>query len=512
MVDNLTASPLDIPYPEAIINLSSVRALQDEFIASNPSTDIGDRVEFFPNDPYQYTKNTTDILDILYSRPRLPDNDNGLSYGNNSQLRYSEVTSIYIGSDGNYYVATTGWLYVPAANTRFRGQYEELDSTLWAPGTGALPPTNGSLTKEVLGTYSVTSGAFIDIRLATPEEIAAAQAFRQQAIENGFTLEADGTWSAPSTECFGPETPIDMWTHAPEYTQDPANPNKIFNQDAVRAKVWKKPIAMIRKGDVVVSFDKNDNLMPGRVSRTFENEAKVLLDYFGTRVTPGHVYFRPDSKKTDKFECLLDILRDDGMIQNVEGKNIRAATNVPVGDPRDGFVWAITQERKDGILVEKERGRIRLGTRLIVAGKASQCVADVIAAKGGIVGDDELIRFGHADPVPFVWEHGATLPKPEDFVLRASGTTVADIYKAGEWESRRPHMPAPMVMDGGPVQPLSATALSAMPRNQPLNLQPAAASASAPKRNARPPMNRKQRKAMEAKQRKSAKVRKRAAV
>lgn len=315
-----------------------------------------------------------------------------------------------------------------------------------------------------------------------------------------------------TSECFGPDTPIDMWPLDPEFAPDPANPNKIFDQDAVRSKIWKKPIAMICKGDVVVSFDKNDNLMPGRVTRTFENESKILLDYFGTRVTPGHVYFRPDSKKTDKFECLLDILRDDGMIQNVEGKNIRAATNVPVGDPRDGFVWAVTQERKDGILVESERGRIRLGTRFIVDGKNSQCVVDVIDAKGGIVGDDELIRFGDADPVPFVWEHNATLPKPEDFVLQASGTTVAGIYKAGEWESRRPQMPAPLVMDGGPVQPLSATALSAMPRNQPLNPQPAAAPAPAPKRTARSPMNRKQRKAMEAKQRKAAEVRKRSVV
>ena len=72
-------------------------------------------------------------------------------------------------------------------------------------------------------------------------------------------------------------------------------------------------------------------------------------------------------------------------------------------------------------------------------------------------------------------------------------------------------MPAPMVMDGGPVQPLSATALSAMPRNQPLKLQPVTTSTPAPKRTARPPMNRKQRKAMEAKQRKAAKMRNRAA-
>lgn len=376
-------------------------------------------------------------------------------------------------------------------------------------GAGLYP--GGNQLEQAIARYGVTAtqveilsqlyGAEALSRLSQSLTVLYGEDFGLSATYEGVT---GGALVSP--ECFGPDTPIDMWPLDPVFAPDPSNPNKVFDQDAVRAKIWKKPIAMIRKGDVVVSFDKNDNLMPGRVTRTFENESKILLDYFGTRVTAGHVYFRPDSKKADKFECLLDILRDDGMIQNVEGKNIRAATNVPVGDPRDGFVWAVIQERKNGILVEKERGRIRLGTRFIIDGKTSQCVADVIAARGGTIGDDELIRFGDSPPMPFAWEHGATLPKPEDFVLQASGTTLTDIYKAGEWESRRPHMPAPMVMDGGLVQPLSATRISAMSRNQPLSLQ-SAADASAPKGATRSPMNRKQRKAMEAKQRKAAKVR-----
>jgi len=354
---------------------------------------------------------------------------------------------------------------------------------------------------EWMGSFGKSFGLGLDFTTYPPNTTAQEWfAFANQTVNGDFLYVMDDTGAyrlvggSPyqRTECFGPDTPIDMWPLEPEFAPDPNNPHKVFDQGTVCAKIWKKPIATIRKGDIVVSFDKKDNLVPGTVTRTFENEFKILLDYFGTRVTPGHVYFRPDSKK---FETLLDILRDDGMIQNVEGKNIRAVTNVPVGDPRDGFVWAITQECKDGILVEKERGRIHLGTRFIVDGTTSQCVADEIEAKGGTV--------GNSAPEPFVWEHGATLPKPEDFVLEASGATLVDIYKAGEWESRRPHMPAPMAIDGGPVQPLSATALSAMPRNQPLNLQPSVG--PAPKRTVRPPMNRERRKAMEAKMRKAAK-------
>ena len=118
--------------------------------------------------------------------------------------------------------------------------------------------------------------------------------------------------------------------------------------------------------------------------------------------------------------------------------------------------------RTDGSVIAKDRGRIRLGTRFVFDGKRSYCVADLIKAGGGIVGEDELIRVGDSAPVPFLWDQDDTLPRPEDFVLTCSDTTLEDIYKAAEWEGQRPHMPAPIVMDGGPVQPLSQTHLAAM--------------------------------------------------
>ena len=64
-----------------------------------------------------------------------------------------------------------------------------------------------------------------------------------------------------------------------------------------------------------------------------------------------------------------------------------------------------------------------------------------------------------------------------------------------------------MVLDRGPEQPLKGAALSAMPRNEPLNVAHGGMTAAKPQRT----LNRKQRKAMEARQRKAAKSDKRIA-
>ena len=227
----------------------------------------------------------------------------------------------------------------------------------------------------------------------------------------------------------------------------------------------------------MVSFDGQGNLVPGPVTRTFQNNAKILLDFHSTRVTPGHVYYRPDSKKSYKFETLIDILRDDGVIKRQDGALIRAATNVPVGSAGDGFVRAVTGTlNEDGTLEQKEIGRIRLGTRFLVGDgreRKSWAVADLIEAGGGVVGDDEMIRIGDGPAMPFHWAFGDTLPKPEDYVLACSGTTLEDIYKAAEWESQRPRLPAPLVADGRTIQPLAPPDRAIMPRNEPLDVKPA---------------------------------------
>lgn len=257
----------------------------------------------------------------------------------------------------------------------------------------------------------------------------------------------DGVEIIENNSCFGPQVMIDMWPLDAEFTPDPNNLHKVFDQDAVRAKVWKKPIWLMEVGDWVVSFDKNENLVPGPVTRTMTNDVKILLDFFGTEVTPGHVYYRPDSKLPEKFETLIDVLRDDGIVQKQDGSHVRAATNVPVGDPLDGFVHTITRIRTaNGTVEVKQRGRIRLGTRFIVRNgkeRKSYSIADLISAGGGVVGDDELIRVGDGEPMEFHWEFSDTLPQPEDFVLACSGTTLEDIYAASEWEQMKPRLLAP---------------------------------------------------------------------
>lgn len=97
-----------------------------------------------------------------------------------------------------------------------------------------------------------------------------------------------------------------------------------------------------------------------------------------------------------------------------------------------------------------------------------------------------------------VW---SKLPKPEDYVLQRSGTTMADIYKVSEWEERRPKMPAPLVRDGGPVQAASAIELSLMPRNAHLS-----ETSEGYARSELPMLNRKACKAMDAKKRTKRKV------
>lgn len=201
--------------------------------------------------------------------------------------------------------------------------------------------------------------------------------------------------------CFGPEVPIDMWPLDPDLKP---GPDGIYDQAEVCAKVWQKPIEQIHIGDLVVAFDSDGNLVPGPVIRTFQHNAKILLNLHGTRVTPGHVYYRPDSKKSYKYETLIDVLRDDGVIQRQDGTLIRAATNVPVDSPRDGFVYAVAGRWKtDGTFQQTDEGLIRLGTRFLVGDgddRKSFAVADLIEHNGGVVGEDKMIHVGGNPVIP----------------------------------------------------------------------------------------------------------------
>lgn len=332
--------------------------------------------------------------------------------------------------------------------------------------------SDGSL-REGTGFIITTTAVDQDGNRLTDDELSALGLSRvttgiswDQGVNGG-----GGQYIEWKDSCFGGEVPINMWPLDPDLKPDP---DGFYDQAEVCAKVWQKPIEQICIGDLVVSYDKDGNLVPGPVTRTFQNNAKVILNFHGTRVTPGHVYYRPDSKKSYKYETLIDVLRDDGVIQRQDGTLIRAATNVPVDSPRDGFIHAVAgQWKTDGTFQQTDEGLIRLGTRFLVGDgddRKSFAVADLIEHNGGVVGEDKMIHVGGNPSVPFVWDLGDVLPKPEDFVLACSGTTLEDIYKAAEWESQGPRLPAPIALDRGPVQPLKGAALSVMPRNEPLNV------------------------------------------
>lgn len=307
--------------------------------------------------------------------------------------------------------------------------------------------------------------------------------------------------------CFAAGTPIDMWPLASSLKP---GPDGTYDQAAVRAGVWTKPIEDVTDTDTVISFNKQGKLVPGTVTRTMTNNAKIILDFHGTFVTPGHVYWCAGGKFEGKYAPLIDILRDDGVIQHQDGTLIRASTGCEVGAPDDEefHVFKLYTDEHGNERV-RDQTKLRYGTRWMKENGQHFTMRQYIEGIGVEILQDGPQR-GYARwkdtgiTSIFAWVLSDTLPKPEDFILARSATSLEDIYKAGQWEYLQPSMPAPMVMDGGPVQPLPERRLDMMPRNEPVAFSSAAPSSQMlPERQ--PQMNRRQRKAAEAKARRAAK-------
>ncbi|WP_269584586.1 hypothetical protein [Roseibium sp. Sym1] len=306
--------------------------------------------------------------------------------------------------------------------------------------------------------------------------------------------------------CFLAGTMVDMWPV--EAGLKPAA-DGLYNEEEVRAKVWQKPIEEVTANDWVLSFDQDGNLKPGRVKQTFENEAKIILDFHGTFVTPAHVYYCAGGTYEGKFVPLIDILRDDGVVQHADGSLIRASTGCEVGSEDDKPFWAfMLYEDKNGMERVREKRQLRLGTRWMMPNGKHFSMREYMEGCGiELVESGELegyVRFRKTGlTTVFAWTLSDTLPNTEDFVLRRSQTTLEDIYRASEWESVHPQMPAPVTMDSGPVQPLSVQQFDDMPRNNPIGFKNNSPSSELK-------LNRKARKAEAARQRKIKKSRQKA--
>lgn len=306
--------------------------------------------------------------------------------------------------------------------------------------------------------------------------------------------------------CFLTGTMIDMWPVEAGLKPDAEG---LYDEEEVWAKVWQKPIEKVTVKDWVLSFDQDSNLKPGRVKQTFENEAKIVLDFHGTFVTPAHVYYCAGGTYEGKFVPLIDILRDDGVVQHVDGSLIRASTGCEVGSEDDKLFWAfLLYEDENGIECVREKRQLRLGARWMMPNGKHFSMREYMEGCGiELVESGELegyVRFKKTGlTTVFAWTLSGTLPSPEDFVLRRSQTTLEDIYRASEWESVHPQMPAPVIMDSGPIQPLSVQQFDDMPRNNPIGFQNNSPSSELK-------LNRKARKAQAARQRRTKKARQKA--
>ena len=213
-------------------------------------------------------------------------------------------------------------------------------------------------------------------------------------------------------ECFLAGTPISLWDGTT------------------------KPIEAVRPEDWVVSYDREGNLVPGRVTRIFRNRAPHIIDLFGLMLTPGHVTLCGDGPLAGRHVPVIDILRTDGAVVRQDGSKVRAATGVPLGHANDRLIWAVAGMRAGtGATRVTDKARIRLGTRVITPDGEDVCIADQIARAGGRITDDGMIQTRIGGPkMPFHWPYAERLPRPEDYVLSRSGLTLAAIYQASDWE------------------------------------------------------------------------------
>lgn len=197
---------------------------------------------------------------------------------------------------------------------------------------------------------------------------------------------SDGSTGFQIDFCFLGDTSISMWPLDPSTK---ARADGTYDEELVLSKVWKKPISEIKVGDIVVSYDDKGRIAPSPVTRTMQNNATHILDFWDTGVTPGHAYLCGDGKLKGQHVPLMDILRTDGAIVRDDGTLLRAATNYEVGSLGDRMIHATARVRKsDGTWTEQKRGMVRFGTRIILPDGRYMSFMEMAQSKGWGVSED----------------------------------------------------------------------------------------------------------------------------
>jgi hypothetical protein len=209
--------------------------------------------------------------------------------------------------------------------------------------------------------------------------------------------------------CFAAGTPVAMWDGS------------------------EKAIEAVVPGDLVLSYDAAGQLVPGLVRATRSVVAPVVLDFFGLRVTPGHLVFCAEGPCRGRHVPLLDILRTDGAVMLADGLVIRAATGAVVGSRADAQVW-VARVRDGGVEAARE---VRLGTWLQAPDGTWETLAARLAREGCEVTATGLVRWPGQVPEPYSWRDDDPLPRPEDAVLCWSGVTLAEVLPVARAEEAR---------------------------------------------------------------------------
>lgn len=229
--------------------------------------------------------------------------------------------------------------------------------------------------------------------------------------------------------CFTADTLIEMWPRS----------------DGRR---WHKPIEAIRPRDLVCSYDAQGRLVPGRVTRVFRKLAPHLLDFWGTGVTPGHLFLCGDGPMAGRHLPLIDILRRDGVVVTQGGRRLRAATGAEVGTLPDRRVRVVAGPLVGDRVQVTATGMLRLGTRFRdAAGADVSLLEGLVAALGPIPADGRLPDGRLLADLVLHWPGGQRLPAPEDYLLSCAGLTLADI-------AEQPEDQAPALWFGGALRPV----------------------------------------------------------
>ncbi|TQV78593.1 Hint domain-containing protein [Denitrobaculum tricleocarpae] len=196
-----------------------------------------------------------------------------------------------------------------------------------------------------------------------------------------------------------------------------------------------KPIEQIRVGDEVLAYDASDHkgqgaLSPCRVTRTYATPDKLVIDFHGLKVTPGHVFLCGDGEFAGQHRMLMEILRSDGTIVSADGTVLRAATNAPVESREDAFVQvAYLTDGNDALM---QSGKMRAGTLILTPEGESKSVLACLEEDGyRFDAETGLVAKDGEEPHPLYWY--GEIPRPEDYVLKRSELTDADLYAEPEY-------------------------------------------------------------------------------